>query len=40
MAKEDGSMKTNKTRVERFIDIASDLVDLYKAKDEAYVNSF
>ena len=33
-------MKTNKTRVERFEDIASDLVKLYKAKDAAYGNSF
>jgi hypothetical protein len=33
-------MKTNKTRVERFEDIASDLVNLYKAKDAAYGNSF
>ena len=28
------------SRVDRFIDIASDLVDLYKAKDAAYGNSF
>ena len=32
--------KTNKTRVERFEDITSDLVNLYKAKDAAYGNSF
>ena len=33
-------MKTNKTRVERFEDITSELEDLYKAKDAAYGNSF